>query len=80
MVCDEDYQLLSKQNPDKRKDIYGDSGVGIGKFEIWRGIALLDYEFLCQDARDEGRVLMVSLDRLFFMRVCAMDIDKYRND
>lgn len=80
VICDEDYQLLSKRYPDKRKDLYGDLGVVIDRFEIWRSIALLDYEFLKQDSHDEGNVLMVSLDRLLLMRVCAMDVDKYRND
>lgn len=80
IITDEDYQRLAKQYPDKRKDLYGDLGVTIGEFEIWRSIAHLDYDFFCKDAVDEGEVLVISDDRLLWSRVCAMDVEKYRND
>lgn len=80
VISDEDYHALAEKYPDKRKDIYGDLGVVIGKFEIWRSIALLDYDFFLKDAADEGTVLMVSIDRLLWMRVCAMDVEKYMKD
>jgi hypothetical protein len=54
--------------------------VVIQEFEIWRSIALLDYDFYLKDAVQEGSLLVVSLDRLLFMRVCAMDVEKYRKD
>ncbi|MDR0929855.1 MAG: hypothetical protein LBM74_09140 [Oscillospiraceae bacterium] len=44
IICDDDYQTLAAKFPDKRKDIYGDLGVVIEPFEIWRCIALLDYD------------------------------------
>lgn len=80
VITDEDYQTLARQYPEKRKDLYGDLGILIHEFEIWRSIALLDYEFLSQDAEDCGSVLVVSLDRLLLMRVCAMEVEKYRKD
>ncbi len=80
VICDEDYQTLASKNPDKRKDIWGDLGVVIGIFEIWRSIALLDYDFYLKDAIDEGEVLVVSLDRLMLMRVITMDSEKYMKD
>lgn len=40
LIENADYQALAEQYPDKRKDIYGDLGVVIGEFEIWRSIAL----------------------------------------
>ena len=80
VVCDVDYQNLARENPDKRKDIWGDLGVVIGPFEIWRSIALLDYDFYKKGAIDEGEVSVVSLDRLMLMRVIAMDVEKYKND
>jgi len=80
LICDADYQALAMRYPDKRKDLYGDLGVVIGIFEIWRSIALLDYDFFLKDAIDEGDVLMVSVDRLLWMRVCAMEVEKYRRD
>ena len=80
VITDEDYQTLSSSYPDKRKDLWGDLGVVIDMFEIWRSIALLDYDFYSKDAIDEGMVVVVSLDRLLFMRVIAMEVDKYRSD
>lgn len=80
VISNEDYLALAIRHPDKRKDIYGDLGVVIGEFEIWRSIALLDYEFFLKEAVEEGSMLMVSLDRLLFMRVCAMEIEKYKRD
>lgn len=80
VISNEDYLALAEKHPGKRKDIYGDLGVVISEFEIWRSIALLDYDFFLKDAIQEGSLLVVSLDRLLFMRVCAMEVDKYRKD
>lgn len=80
VISNEDYHALVEKYPDKRKDIYGDLGVVISEFEIWRSIALLDYDFFLKDAIDEGNLLVVSLDRLLFMRVCAMEVEKYKKD
>lgn len=80
VICNEDYQALAKRFPDKRKDLYGDLGVVIGIFEIWRSIALLDYDFYRKEAVPEDDVLVVSVDRLLWMRVCAMRVEKYRKD
>lgn len=80
VICEEDYQTLVQKNPDNRKDIWGDLGVVIGLFEIWRCIMLLDYDFYLKDAKDEGVAYVISLDRLLLMRVFAMDVPKYMND
>ena len=80
VITDLDYQILSDKYQDCRKDLWGDLGVVVGKFEIWRSIALLDYDFYLKDAVDEGDVFVVSLDRLLFMRVIAMEVDKYMKD
>ena len=80
VISNEDYLAIVEKYPDKRKDIYGDLGVIISEFEIWRSIALLDYHFFIKDAIDEGNLFVVSLDRLLLMRVCAMDVKKYKKD
>ncbi|MFW6678603.1 hypothetical protein ACOAOT_13165 [Lacrimispora sp. AGF001] len=80
IISQDDYRVLSKKYPDNKKDIYGDLGFIINKFEIWRSIALIDYDFFLKDAVDEGNVLVVSLDRLLWMRVCAMEVEKYKMD
>jgi hypothetical protein len=75
-----DYSKLSDLYPDKRKDIYGDLGVVIEPFELWRSIALLDYEFYSSQSTEYTRFSMISLDRLLAMRVFAMEVDKYMSD
>ena len=80
VICDADYQTLAAKHPDKRKDIWGDLGVVLEPFEIWRSINLLDYDFYGKEAIDQGRVQVVSLDRLLLMRVCAMGVQKYMDD
>ena len=80
VITDKDYQSLARQHPEKRKDLYGDLGLVIGPFEIWRSIAHLDYDFFRKEAVEEKDVYVVSIDRLLWTRVCAMDVEKYRND
>ena len=80
VICDADYQKLAQMHPEKRKDIYGDFGVVIESFEIWRSIALLDYDFFNKDAIDFGDIKMISIDRLLFSRVSAMEVQKCLDD
>ena len=80
VICDNDYQALAKKHPQKRKDIYGDFGVVLEPFEIWRSITLLDYAFFDKDAVDYDDIKMTSIDRLLFSRVAAMDLQKYYDD
>ena len=80
IISQDDYQVLSEKYPDNKKDLYGDLGFIINKFEIWRSIALIDYDFFLKDVLDEGNVLVVSIDRLLWMRVCAMEVEKYKKD
>jgi hypothetical protein len=35
---------------------------------------------LLRSAIDEGNLFVVSLDRLLLMRVCAMEVEKYKKD
>lgn len=80
IISKEDYHVLSEKYPDNKKDIYGDLGLVINEFEIWRSIALIDYDFFLKDVIDEGDVLVLSIDRLLWMRVCAMEVEKYKKD
>lgn len=80
IVTDDDYQTIARKYPNERKDLYGDLGMVIGKFEIWRSIAHLDYSFFKKDVIEEENILIISIDRLLWTRVCAMEVEKYRND
>ena len=80
VITDKDYKMLAQKYPEQRKDIYGDLGVVIGPFEIWRSIALLDYDFYQRQSIIQGPVGIVDIDRLLFMRVSAMEVKKYMDD
>ncbi len=80
IITDDDYQNLAQKYPDQRKDLYGDLGMVIDKFEIWRSIAHLDYNFFKKEANEEDNIFIVSIDRLLWTRVCAMEVEKYRKD
>jgi hypothetical protein len=80
IITDEDYKKLALQYPEKKKDLFGDLGLVIDNFEIWRSIAHLDYNFYKKDAIEEDEVFIISIDRLLWSRVCAMEVEKYRND
>lgn len=80
VISNGDCRQLAVGYPEARKDISGDLGVVIGEFEIWRSIALLDYDFFSVGAIDEGAVTVISLDRLLLTRVRAVEVEKYRKD
>lgn len=80
IITDDDYQTLARKYPNRRKDLYGDLGMVIEKFEIWRSIAHLDYIFFKKEAIEEENIFIVSIDRLLWTRVCAMEVEKYRKD
>lgn len=80
VVHDDDYHALANRYPERRKDIYGDLGVVLEPFEIWRSIALLDYGFFTSGAVAEGDWLVLSMDKLLLTRACAMEVPKYAKD
>ncbi|MCE5196091.1 MAG: hypothetical protein LLG09_03040 [Negativicutes bacterium] len=80
VITDRDYQSLAARFPDQRKDLWGDLGFVIGEFEIWRSIALFDYDFYRQGAVEWTDFYLLSLEKLLFTRVMAMHVAKYAND
>jgi hypothetical protein len=80
VICEEDYQILIKKYPNNRKDIWGDMGVVIDPFEIWKCIMLLDYNFYIKDAIEEEIVYIVSLEKLMLMCVFGIEVPKYYED
>ena len=75
-----DYDLLSKMYLDNLKDLYGDLGVWIHEFEIWISICLFDYKFLSAGAIEAENYLIISLEKLLFLKALATDIEKYEKD
>jgi hypothetical protein len=80
VITNKDYQRLAQKYPGYKRDLWGDLGVCIHGFEIWRSINWFDYDFLSDGAIETDNYLVVSFEKLFFMRVLAMEVEKYRND
>jgi hypothetical protein len=75
-----DHANLKEQYPDHVKDLYGDIGICEFDFEIWNQICHYDYEELKQGAIEEDSILVISLERLLFLKTLAIKVEKYYRD
>lgn len=81
VITDADYAALAQQYPDHRKDLWGDLGICVDEFEIWRTICRFDYAYLAVGALDVGDYLVIALDKLLFLKTLAMQQnEKYQRD
>ena len=80
VITAEDYEGLSQKYPDHLKNLGGDLGVCVAEFEIWKTICLFDYTFLSRDAIEKEDYLIVSLEKLLFLKAIAMKEPKYHQD
>lgn len=76
----EDITNLVKLYPHNLKDLYGDLGVIIDEFEIWKSVVFYNYNYLKQNAVEEDNYLIISLDKLLFQKALAMKNPKYMKD
>ena len=75
-----DHEVLVEKYPLNIKDLYGDIGVCEFGFEIWNQICTFDYQYLKVNAIEEENYLVISLERLLFLKALAMEIPKYHKD
>jgi hypothetical protein len=75
-----DHEALSRKYPDHIKNLYGDIGICEYDFEIWNQICRFDYEELKADAFEEPDLLIISLERLLFLKTSAIKKEKYYQD
>lgn len=80
IVVKNDFEKLLKQYPKNVKDLWGDLGVSINGFEIWKTIDYFDYEFLSKESIEEDNYLVLSLEKLLLQRAMAMEKPKYHKD
>ncbi len=80
VIHPDDHAALLARYPDNVKDLYGDIGICEFGFEIWNQICTFDYEYLRANAIEEPGFLVVSLERLLFLKALAMHIPKYHDD
>lgn len=80
VVHPQDHANLVNKYPDNIKNLYGDIGVCEFGFEIWNQICTFDYSYLKADAVEEDNCLIISLEKLLFLKALAMEIPKYHKD
>ena len=80
VIHPDDHAALVKRYPDHIKDLYSDIGVCEYGFEIWNQICTFDYKYLKENAVEEAEYLVISLEKLLFLKALAMEIPKYHRD
>jgi hypothetical protein len=80
VISSRDHARLKQQYPDHVKDLYGDIGICEFDFEIWNQICRFDYEELKPGAIEEPSLLVISLERLLFLKTLAIKQEKYYQD
>jgi hypothetical protein len=80
VIHNDDHEILKKKYPNNIKDLYGDIGICEYGFEIWNQICTFDYTFLKDNAIEEKDYIIISLEKLLFLKALAMEIPKYHND
>ena len=74
IVTNRDYQQLKVQFPINRKDIWGDFGIQVNGFELFRSIYRFDYAHYSVEAIELTNYKIVSVDMLFRMKVFATGV------
>lgn len=80
IITPEDHANLVRIYPDHIIDLWGDIGVCVDIFEIWRTICLYGYDELSPGAVDQGDFLVISMEKLMFLKTLAIREEKYRKD
>ena len=76
-----DYLKLEKRYRNCRKDIWGDLGIRVDEYEMFRSIWKLDYAYFNNGSKEFDQYKVVSIDMLFRMQVFAIgsEINVYKN-
>ena len=80
VIHPEDHRLLAEKYPEHIKDLYGDIGICEFGFEIWNQICTFDYFYLKASAAEEENCLVVSPEKLLFLKALAMEVPKHHRD
>lgn len=76
----EDIKALIEKYPTYLKDLAGDLGITVHGLEIWRTICYFNYDFLSIGAEEEENILIISLEKLLFLKTLRLDNPKDSND
>ena len=76
IITDRDYQRLKVKFPDNRKDVWGDFGILVHGFELFRSIYRFDHAHYASGAIELTNYKVVNIDLLFRMKVFALGVAK----
>ena len=74
IVTDRDYQRLKVKFPGYRKDVWGDFGILVDGFELFRSIYKFDHAHYSLGAIELTNYKIVNIDLLFRMKVFAIGV------
>jgi hypothetical protein len=81
IISNGDYMKLENRYRNNRKDMWGDFGIRINEYELFRSMWKFDYSYFNVNTIELEKIKVVSIDLLFQMKVFAMSYDdKHRND
>ena len=80
VITHADYAGLAVLYPEHTKDLFGNLGVSVYEFELWTCICLFDYSFLSTNAIEAEHYLVISLEKLLFLKALAIHEPKYERD
>jgi hypothetical protein len=81
IVTDRDYQRLKVKFPDNRKDVWGDFGLLVNGFELFRSIFKFDHAHYSSGAIELANYKIINIDMLFRMKVFAVGVaEKHDRD
>lgn len=80
VITEVDYIALADLYPEYKRDLFGDMGVCVYEYEMWKCICLYDYDDLSQDAIEKEMYRIVSLEKLLFLKALGHKVPKYQHD
>jgi len=81
IVSNIDYIKLENKYRNNRKDMWGDFGVRVNEYEMFRSMYKFDYPYFDRGSIEYDNYKVISIDMLFRMKVFAMESEeKHKND
>ncbi|HEY1406086.1 MAG TPA: hypothetical protein VF857_05705, partial [Spirochaetota bacterium] len=79
IVSGNDYIKLANRYRNCRKDMWGDFGVRVNEYEMFRSMYKFDYPYFTEGSIEFDQYKVVSIDMLFRMKVFAMGAEEKHN-
>jgi hypothetical protein len=81
IVSFDDYAAAAQKYPNHKKDSWGDLGISVHGFEMFRTIWRLDYAFCSAGSIEYDNYRVIGTERLLMMKVLAMNAaEKHKAD